>query len=210
LLLLGGPAMGPAILFWGVVVVIAMLAFALGRIPGSPLKGWQWLLLGLGLTQDSLVVAALIVGWFFAFALRARFATRLSEHKWAFDVTQIGLVILTIAAAAGLYSAVSQGLLGTPDMQVAGNGSSHNHLIWYQDRAGKALPVPWTVSVPILVYRLLMLAWALWLAYSLLTWVRWSWQSFSTPGMWRRLDLSLRRRTKSSEGKQPAGSGAQS
>jgi hypothetical protein len=204
LLLVGGPAMGPAILFWGVVVVIAMLAFALGRIPESPLKGWQWLLLGLGLTQDSLVVAALIVGWFFAFALRARFAPRLSEHKWAFDLTQIGLVILTIATAAGLYSAVSQGLLGTPDMQVAGNGSSHNHLIWYQDRAGKVLPTPWTVSVPILVYRLLMLAWALWLAYSLLTWVRWSWQSFSTLGMWRRLNLTLRRKGKASESKQPA------
>jgi hypothetical protein len=204
--------MGPAILFWGVVVVIAIVAFALGRIGASPLKGWQWLLLGLGLTQDSIVVAALIVGWFFAIALRARFAPRLSEHKWGFDLTQIGLVILTIAAAVSLYSAVSQGLLGTPDMQVAGNGSSHNHLIWYQDRADKVLPMPWTVSVPILVYRLLMLAWALWLAYSLLAWVRWSWHSFSTLGMWRRLNLTLRRRAKTSESKspaEPAGRGAQ-
>jgi hypothetical protein len=193
LLLVGGPAMGPAILFWGVLVVIVMLAFALGRMEGSPLKAWQWLLLGLGLTQDSIVVAALIAGWFFAFALRARIAQRLSEHDWWLDLVQIGLVVLTIAAGAGLYSAVSQGLLGTPDMQVAGNGSSHNQLIWYQDRAGRVLPTPWTVSVPILVYRLLMLAWALWLAYSLLAWVRWAWQAFSAGGLWRKLRFTLPR-----------------
>jgi hypothetical protein len=209
LLLVGGPTMGPAILFWGVIVVIAILAYALGRLESSPLRGWQWLLLGLGLTQDSLVVSALIAGWFFAFALRARFAERLAERKWWFDLTQIGLVVLTIAAAAGLYSAVSQGLLGTPDMQVTGNGSSHNHLLWYQDRADKALPMPWTVSVPILLYRLLMLAWALWLANSLLTWVRWSWQSFGTLGMWRKLDLSLRRRAKRSESERPEEGSAQ-
>jgi hypothetical protein len=179
-----------------VVVVIVILAFALGRVPGSPLRNWQWLLLGLGLTQDSIVVAALVAGWFFAFALRARLAQRLGEHKWRFDLLQIGLVILTIAAAAALYSAVSQGLLGTPEMQVAGNGSSHNHLVWYQDRAARVLPMPWAVSVPILVYRLLMLAWALWLAYSLLGWVRWAWQSFSAGGLWRKLQLRLPRISK--------------
>ena len=34
-------------------------------------------------------------------------------------------------------------------------------------------------SVPLLVYRLAMLAWALWLALSLL---RWAWDSFTTGG----------------------------
>ena len=197
LLLFGGPTVGPAILFWGVAIVIALLAFPLGRLGLSPLKGWQWLLLGLGLTQDSIVVAAILIGWFFALALRARYADQLSGYKWRFNLTQIGLVLITLAAAASLYSAVSHGLLGTPDMQVAGNGSSHNHLIWYQDRASKVLPIPWLVSVPILVYRLLMLAWALWLAYSLLGWVRWAWHCFSAGGLWRKLQLWTPRPRKS-------------
>jgi hypothetical protein len=117
---------------------------------------------------------------------------------------------LTIAAGVSLCFAVSQGLLGTPDMQVAGSGSSHNHLMWYQDRAHSTLPTPWIISVPILVYRLLMLAWALWLAYSLLGWARWAWQSFSSFGLWRKLDLTARREKKAAESEQPAGGSAQS
>jgi len=31
----------------------------------------------------------------------------------------------------------------------------------------------WVISVPLLVYRLAMLAWALWLALALLRWLRW-------------------------------------
>jgi len=31
-----------------------------------------------------------------------------------------------------------------------------------------------------------MLAWALWLASSLLEWVRWGWTCFSEGGLWRR------------------------
>ena len=41
----------------------------------------------------------------------------------------------------------------------------------------------------LMVYRLLMLAWALWLAYALLRWARWGWECFSDHGLWRRLDL---------------------
>jgi hypothetical protein len=36
-------------------------------------------------------------------------------------------------------------------------------------------------------YRLAMLAWALWLAISLLGWLRWVWQSLNVSGGWRRL-----------------------
>ena len=74
-------------------------------------------------------------------------------------------------------------------MQVAGNGSDVWNLRWYQDRTPGALPTAWVISVPLIVYRLLMLAWALWLAYSLLGWARWGWDCFSDHGYWRKLDL---------------------
>ena len=41
------------------------------------------------------------------------------------------------------------------------------------------------ISAPRLVYRLAMLAWALWLALALLRWLRWGWESFTTGGGWR-------------------------
>jgi hypothetical protein len=41
------------------------------------------------------------------------------------------------------------------------------------------------VSLPILVYRLAMLAWALWLAQALLGWLRWGWDRFGEGGFWR-------------------------
>jgi hypothetical protein len=40
------------------------------------------------------------------------------------------------------------------------------------------------LSAPVWLYRALMLAWALWLATSLLKWVAWAWRCFSEGGAW--------------------------
>jgi hypothetical protein len=37
-----------------------------------------------------------------------------------------------------------------------------------------------------LVYRGAMLAWSLWLALSLLKWLKWSWAAFSMGGLWKK------------------------
>jgi len=49
------------------------------------------------------------------------------------------------------------------------------------------LPRPWVVSAPLLVYRLAMLAWSLWLALAVIRWARWIWACFSERGIWRPL-----------------------
>ncbi|MDD5323100.1 MAG: hypothetical protein PHD43_21305, partial [Methylococcales bacterium] len=85
-----------------------------------------------------------------------------------------------------LFAAVAQGLLNSPDMQITGNQSSAFLLNWYQDRSPPILPTTTVISVPLLVYRLLMLAWALWLAVSLLNWLKWGWSSFSSNGLWHK------------------------
>lgn len=103
----------------------------------------------------------------------------------SFNAAQVGLVILTLAALASLVAAVQQGLLGHPDMQIAGNGSTSFLLNWYADRVGPAPTRAWVVSVPLLAYRLLMLAWALWLSFAMLRWLRWGRACFSTHGLWR-------------------------
>lgn len=186
-----GPRLGPAVLFWGLVVVIALIAAILGRIPLTPLGGWQWLLLGVGLSQAPVWSALIVVAWLLALGARRRLAPD-TRRGW-FNLAQIGLTLLTLAALALLFHAVKQGLLGMPEMQIAGNGSTAHALRWYQDRSAAELPRAWVLSVPLLVYRVLMLAWALWLAAALLRWLRWGWGCFCSNGIWRPLHLFRRR-----------------
>ncbi len=182
ILLAGGPRLGPAVLFWGYLVVVVLVSFALGKVPWTPLRTRHWLLLNLGLTQVPAVVALGIVGWFLALGWRQR---RHEPGRWVdSNWIRIILVLWTLGALAGLYQSIHAGLLGIPDMQIAGNGSTSLQLNWMQDRIGAVMPQPWVLSVPLFVYRSLMLLWALWLAWSLLKWLRWAWQCFSMGGLW--------------------------
>jgi hypothetical protein len=136
-------------------------------------------------------LAAVVVGWLFALAGRRKLDQ--STQPVYFNLAQVGLVLLTLLALTGLFTAVQQGLLGLPEMQIAGNASGPHPLNWYQDRADPLLPQAWVISVPILIYQLLMLGWALWLAFSLLKWLRWGWQAFSLPVVWREVRFRLPR-----------------
>jgi len=185
ILLVGGPRLGPSVLFWSQLIVLLLVAVVLGRSPHLPLRTHHWVLLGLGLSQTPVAAAAIVAGYFVAMDLRRRRADL--TGKWLFDLRQLGLVIWTVVAAAILFIAVREGLLATPDMHIAGNGSGRTLLRWYSDRTGPTPPTAWVLSVPLLVYRLAMLAWALWLAVALIRWSRWAWSSFSTEGLWRRL-----------------------
>jgi hypothetical protein len=93
---------------------------------------------------------------------------------------------VTVAALIILLVSIYEGLLGRPEMQVSGNGSSGSMLRWFQDRTTSGLPRGQVLSVPMLVYRGAMLAWSLWLALALLGWLRWAWTAFTTGGAWKR------------------------
>ncbi len=192
ILLAGGPRLGPAVLFWSYVVVVIMAALALGRITLTPLRTIHWLLLGLGLTQVPAPLALLAVGWLLALGLRCRWS---SSSAWAFNGGQLLLAVWTAAALAVLYMVIEQGLLGIPDMQIAGNHSTRLQLNWTQDRIDGLMPIPWVLSLPHWVYRLLMLGWALWLAISLLSWLRWGWACFSKKHLWKPMPWRLRVRS---------------
>lgn len=183
-LAVGGPQLGPAVLIWGVLVVIAGVAVGLGVSRLTPLGIVAWFLLGVGLSQVSLWAAVPVVLWLLALAHRDRTAPSTGTWWW-FDLKQIGLGVLTVIALIALTAAVAQGLLGGPDMQINGNGSYANHLRWYQDRVDGTLPAAWAVTAPLWLYRVLMLLWALWLAFALLGWLRWGWQVFGKGGLWR-------------------------
>lgn len=157
--------------------------FGLGRTKLTPLAWWQWMLLGLGLTQVPLLGAAVIVGWLLALGLRRKVPEDIKADR--FNAVQVLLAFLTFVAAIALMAAIKKGLLGLPEMQVAGNGSTAYNLNWYADRVGGSTAAIWIISVPLYIYRILMLAWALWLASSLIGWLKWGWESFTVGGYWK-------------------------
>ncbi|MEK7858096.1 MAG: hypothetical protein AAB320_03060 [Elusimicrobiota bacterium] len=181
-LFLGGPRLGPAVQFWSLLAVFFLISLGLGRLDWTPLRARQWFLLLVGLTQVPITSAALVAVWLLALGLRKKHTPQGARE---FDAAQAFLVFLTLLALSSLFNSIKQGLLGLPDMQISGNGSTSQLLAWYQDRAGLTPPRAWVLSVPLLLYRACMLAWALWLADSLLAWLRWGWECFSSGGLWR-------------------------
>nr|CAA6829635.1 MAG: Unknown protein [uncultured Thiotrichaceae bacterium] len=178
-----GPTMGPAVLFWGVLLALFVVALALGASKLTPLKWWQWFLLGIGLSQTETTLMIVVAGWLVVLALREKF--ELSLKNWQFNTMQMCVAGLTFIALLVLVVAVGNGLLGMPEMQIAGNGSSAYALNWYQDRSAEILPQPSFISVPMWLYRVLMLLWALWLAVAVLGWLRWGWKAMNVGGLWQ-------------------------
>ena len=184
-----GPPLGPAVLFWGELLVLIAIAIVLGRLKQwTPLGTGSWFLLGIGLTQVSPASALLVVGALLALGYRRQMDTAGMKY---FNLLQIALALLVIIGASSLLWAVQQGLLGVPRMQIAGNGSTASELNWYQDRSEALLPQASVISLPLTVYRWLMLAWALWLALSVLKWSQWAWGAFTHGESWRHVKLKL-------------------
>ncbi|MCU7930576.1 MAG: hypothetical protein KZQ90_07245 [Candidatus Thiodiazotropha sp. (ex Codakia rugifera)] len=199
-----GPRMGPAVLFWSLLVVVLIAALLLGRTTASflPLSTGSWFLLGIGLTQVSIISSLAVVAWFFLLHYRSKIDP--SHKADRFNITQIGVVLLTIVFIGILFWSVQQGLLGLPSMQIEGNASSAYQMNWYQDRVADHFPQATVISAPLLVYRGLMLLWALWLAFSLLSWLKWGWAAFSKDGhYWKPVNLSLKKKMQRNKSRQP-------
>jgi hypothetical protein len=173
-------------MFWPVLAIVAGLAWLLGRVPFTPLRAQHWLLLGIGLTQAPYAASVPVVACLLALGLRGRAAERVATLRlWRFRLLQAALLALTLAAAAALVYAISSGLLGRPEMRIAGNGSDSFTLRWYLDRSGPQLPSAWALSLSLWWYRAAMLAWSLWLAFSLVRWAPWAFAQWSARGAFR-------------------------
>ena len=182
-----GPALGPAVLFWGVLLALLVFSIALGFSKLTPLTTMHWFLLAIGLSQTLPVLIIVVVACFIGLSMRERL--NFDVKRWQFNLMQVALIGLIFMSVLIMIGAVANGLLGSPDMQIAGNGSSSHYLKWYQDRVADGLPQPQIISVPMWIYRVLMLAWAMWLATSLLKWIQWGWTALNTDGFWRKKTL---------------------
>jgi hypothetical protein len=181
-----GPTLGPAVLYWSYVLIIILIALILGKIPITPLKTHHWLILSLGLTQIPIYMALIVAGWFLVLGIRKKYP--LPENPSYYNLVQLIIALWTIAAFASLYTAVSDGLLGIPDMQIAGNGSTAVQLNWTEDRIGAIMPQPSVISLPKIAYNIMILIWALWLVLYLIKWLKWSWDCFIKGGIWKKIE----------------------
>jgi hypothetical protein len=193
-LLCSGPRLGPAVLFWGQLVILILLSLILGRVPFTPLRAQHWLLLGLGLLQVPLFTGATVMGWFLALGYRQ---SGPEVKHWAlFDLRQLVLLLWTLLALLGLLEAIRIGLTVSPEMAIMGNGShggSDACLRWYADRADRLLPHAVVWSLPVLAYKLFMLLWSLFLAVNLVGYLPWAYRAFSEWGLWRPVPRLWRR-----------------
>jgi len=185
-----GPAIGPAMLYWGVLCVIVLGAIILNRLAQKlsldiPVTLVGWLLLGLGLSTINSYGVLVIAIFFFLMALRKQRVEPQVLGRLPFNAIQVIIALWTIITVLALVAAIPMGLLSDPDMKVVGNGS-HSHLYnFYQDRIGtQSFPSAHVFSVSILTYRVVMLAWSLWLATRLIQWAQWWWEAYSTRGVW--------------------------
>lgn len=203
LLTQGGPLLGPAVKYWTYLLAALVFAVGLGFLPWTPLKRWQWFLLAVGLSQLHPLAALCAVAWLPILGLRREYYP---EKGWfVFGVMQLVVLGVVLAGLVALYTAVELGLLGLPNMQVTGNGSYGNVLVWTQDRTAGAMPLPVVYSAPLWLFRVVMLGWSLWLAVSLLSWLRWGWESFSQGGLLRSPKMRITTGAKNAGFRQGAG-----
>ncbi|RVU33395.1 hypothetical protein EOE67_16870 [Rheinheimera riviphila] len=177
-----GPAIGPAILFWGMLLVVLGLAVVLARVIASPLTKRHWLLLFAGISTVSLWIPVLIALWLFSLSKRGQLQQPPIGVKGRLQ--QLSLLLLSLTAVGALLLAIPYGLLSQPDMHLTGNGSYLQNLQWYQDAATGELPVATSWSLPLWCYQLAMLLWSLWLATALVRWLPWAWRQLSAGGFW--------------------------
>ncbi|MFN8392155.1 MAG: hypothetical protein U0136_17820 [Bdellovibrionota bacterium] len=176
-----GPEWGPAVLFWGELIVVVVFGLILGRLRIQPLSTFQWILLGLGMA--TLHPAFMLLPAVCFVALNAR--RRLSVEKPWFNFAQLGLALLCLITFLFMFGSIYNGLIVDPDMGVSGANSTNSLLNWYIDRSSASLPTPQVISAPLWCWRLLMLLWSSWLVFALLRWLKWGWESFSSGGVWR-------------------------
>lgn len=186
MLRLAGPAVGPAVLYWSALIVLLGLGYGLGRSARALLSVRAWMLLVLGFSTLSYIPLLVVAVAFIALDARRRYLPG-SLGKWRFDFAQLALAMLTLAAFVALVLAIPAGLLGSPDMHVAGSAGSYGELAWLADRSSGALPTASAVTLPMWAYKSLMLAFALWLAWALIGWIKLAWAALTAGTGWMRL-----------------------
>lgn len=196
-LFLGGPAIGSAVLFWGVVFVTVLVALALSYLPKFPLTKIDSALLAIGATLANIWALLFVALWVVSVWWRSR-TSLTGLANWLYKSIQVALVLLTFVGLFALFITVFTALQIPPDMAIATppmlagdqlyatTQFASQTLAWFEDTSGEVLPTAWMFSLPFWVYQVAMLAWSLWLVFALTKWVRSTFQTVTVPSFWHR------------------------
>ena len=196
ILLLSGPRMGAAVLFWGVVIVTVGVALAMTRLANFPLTKIDAVLVAIGATLANIWALLFVVFWLLAIWWRGRNALETLSNT-NYRLAQLGIGLLTVLGVLALFTTVLSALL-TPANMFVGPQSSPGMtfvstisagtlaLSWYDDFSLGDLPRALVVSLPFWLYQLMMLGWSLWLVFALIRWIRQSFHVVSLPTYWRK------------------------
>lgn len=203
ILAVGGPLMGPAVLFWGKLLALFILGFFLSKISWCPLSFINWSVLFLGLTQGANGGIFWVTGYLIFLSYRKM--TFKSYKKATYNITSILALLGGLISVGNFINILKNGLLGGPLMSIEGNDSSSLMLNWFVDRYDSILPEVWVISLPTIAYQILMLLWAIWMTFTLIKWVPWMWEGLYGDGFFKSIPLNLPRKTftKNSGLKQP-------
>jgi hypothetical protein len=178
-----GPVLGPAVLYWGELLAFILLALLVARVPFSPLTTISWIALGFGLSLNNWGILMLVAVWFASLTASTYRPKTLSRN--GFNFSQLLLYGLSIMTVLSLLAVIPNSLLSSPDMGITGNHSYGNYLQWFADKSDGLLPEISVISIPILFYKGLMLAWVIWLSFSGLNWMKWAWKKLGSQGYWQ-------------------------
>ncbi len=192
-LMLGGPAIGSAVLFWGVVIVTVLVALGLTYLPRFPLTKLDAVLVAVGATLANIWALLFVALWTLSVWWRAR--SKLDDLPvYAYRAIQIVLGILAFVGLLALFFTVLSALRTPPDMYITASSmftgqtpfvSPDVHLLhWFADESIERLPTAWVFSLPFWVYQLTMLAWSLWLVFALIKWIRATFAALGEPSFW--------------------------
>ena len=193
ILFLGGPAIGSAVLFWGVVIVTVLVGLTLTYLPKFPLTKLDAVLVAIGATLANIWALLFVALWTLSVWWRAR--TNLDGLPvYAYRIIQIALGFLAFVGLLALFLTVLSALQTPPDMYITSSSmlahlrslsSLDAHVLrWFADESSVNLPTAWVFSLPFWVYQLTMLAWSLWLVFALIKWVRATFTALSAPSFW--------------------------
>ncbi|MDD4556930.1 MAG: hypothetical protein PHE89_06375 [Alphaproteobacteria bacterium] len=183
-LFVSGPVKGPVVLFWSTVAAWILFSLLLSRVKIIPLGFVSWFILLIGLTQVNSIFSLVVITWFVALGLRDAFSEQLSGKK----LIQIIIPCLTFIFVFSLFKGIYNGLLGHWNMKIVGDSvqaaASYVKLGWYQDAVMGELPSPKVFSLPVWVYRLVMVVWATWLSISFVKWMKWGFKAYTKDENW--------------------------
>ena len=176
-------------LYWGELAVFIGIAWLLGR--------WSTFaaaFLGMAAarprTLDAVVVRVLAHG---RVADRHAVARRIGSRaatfaRWRFNAVQVLLAAVHACSPSSRWCspAFAMACWRQPDMAIAGPWHyGGGTMWWFVDQTDGVIEAPSIFSVPMWVYRALFFAWASWMAFALVRWLRWAFNAWKANGLWR-------------------------